>query len=88
MVLCGMSEYPCVHTILSCFSFLQRFTMNRYDEGTAFMPIVTHRNQLPLPVRDKYKFLAPDADVQDLPSDWCFSLVPSRRIHLTLLVGT
>ena len=44
--------------------------MDRYDEGTAFMPIVTHKNQLPLPVRDKYRFLAPDAETYDLPSDW------------------
>ena len=44
--------------------------MDRYDEGTAFMPIVTHKNQLPLPVRVKYRFLAPDAETHDLPSDW------------------
>ena len=42
----------------------------RYDEGTAFMPIVTHKNKLPLPVRERYRFLAPDADTQDLPPDW------------------
>jgi hypothetical protein len=50
--------------------------MNRYDEGTAFMPIVTKKNQLPLPVREKYRFLAPDADSYDLPSDWYFFLLP------------
>ena len=44
--------------------------MGRYDEGTAFMPIVTHKNKLPLPVRERYRFLAPDADTQDLPPDW------------------
>ena len=49
--------------------------MSRYDEGTAFMPIVTNKNQLPLPVRDKYRFLAPDADTQDLPSDWYLDFV-------------
>jgi len=37
------------------------------------MPIATHKNQLPLPVRDKYRFLAPDADTQDLPPDWYFN---------------
>ena len=81
MVLCGMSEYPSVRT-----TFL-RLTINRYDEGTAFMPIVTRKNQLPLPVRDKYRFLAPDADTYDLPSDWYFGFVTPRRAHLTLLVG-
>lgn len=40
------------------------------------MPVVTQKNRLPLPVRDRYRFLAPDADTCDLPSDWycdCFS---------------
>ena len=41
------------------------------------MPIVTHKNQLPLPVREKYRFLAPDADTQDLPPDWYFNLIIS-----------
>lgn len=70
MVPCGMSEFYRVHAI-----FFWRLTMNRYDEGTAFMPIVTNKNQLPLPVRDKYRFLAPDADTQDLPSDWYFDFM-------------
>ena len=62
--------------------------MNRYDEGTAFMPIVTNENQLPLPVRDRYRFLAPDADMPyDLPSDWYFYFATPRRAHLTFLVG-
>ncbi|KAF9654233.1 hypothetical protein BDM02DRAFT_3085568 [Thelephora ganbajun] len=43
---------------------------DEYDEGTALMPLVTNKNQLPLPVRDQYRFLAPDADTHDLPSDW------------------
>ena len=57
----------------------------RYDEGTAFMPIVTNKNQLPLTVRDKYRFLAPDADAYDLPSDWYSGLSFAWRIHPTNL---
>ena len=65
MAPCGMSE-------LSFCSrrFFFMLMSSRYDEGTALMPIVTHKNQLPQPVRDQYKFLAPDADKYDLPSDW------------------
>jgi len=58
--------------------------MNRYDEGTAFMPIVTRKNQLPLPVRERYRFLAPDADTYDLPSDWYFNSIILRHIYPTL----
>lgn len=83
MVPCGMSECPSLPTKL-CWGL----TVNRYDEGTALMPIVTHKNQLPLPIRDQYRFLAPDAGTYDLPSDWYFGFVISRNVHLTLLVGT
>ena len=68
MVQCGMSEL----FLLVCVFGTPKLTKNRYDEGTAFMPIVTKKNQLPLPVRDRYKFLAPDADNYDLPADWYF----------------
>ena len=40
----------------------------RYDEGTAFMPIVEHKRNLP--VSDKFRFMALDEDGYDLPSDW------------------
>ncbi|PFH48275.1 hypothetical protein AMATHDRAFT_65829 [Amanita thiersii Skay4041] len=41
---------------------------DEYDEGTAFMPAVTTKRQLP--VHEKFPFLALDADGYDLPSDW------------------
>ena len=81
MVLCGMSECPSVRPIF------WGLTMHRYDEGTAFMPVVTKKDQLPSPVRGRYRFLAPDADTYDLPSDWYFGFVAPRRAHLTFLVG-
>jgi len=59
--------------------------MGRYDEGTAFMPIVTHKNKLPLPVRERYRFLAPDADTQDLPPDWYYSFGVSTA-HISNLI--
>lgn len=45
----------------------------RYDEGTAFMPVVSYKRQLPQPGR----FLALDEDGYDLPSDW---YVPLSRL--------
>ena len=55
-----------------CSVFINSFhpppTLGRYDEGTAFMPIVEHTRNLP--VLDKHPFLALDADGYDLPSDW------------------
>ena len=38
----------------------------RYDEGTAYMPVVSSKQQLPQPGQ----FLSLDADGYDLPSDW------------------
>ncbi|KAF9786869.1 hypothetical protein BJ322DRAFT_680773 [Thelephora terrestris] len=62
---------------------------DEYDEGTAFMPVVTQKNRLPLPVRDRYRFLAPDADTCDLPSDWymriCGIVIEILRGERTLL---
>ena len=82
MVLCGTSE-------CSMRDFLRRLMIGRYDEGTAFMPIVTHKNKLPLPVRERYRFLAPDVDAQDLPPDWYILILAfPPRMDLTLLVGT
>ena len=57
--------------------------MNRYDEGTALMPIVTYRNQLPTPVREKYRFLAPDAGNIDLPPDWYSNDLDTSAAHIS-----
>ena len=41
---------------------------SRYDEGTAFMPVVSYASQLP--VHPSFRFVALDVDGHDLPSDW------------------
>lgn len=41
---------------------------DEYDEGTAFMPVVSSSKQLP--VHPQFNFLALDADGYSLPSDW------------------
>ncbi|KAH7908785.1 hypothetical protein BJ138DRAFT_1174013 [Hygrophoropsis aurantiaca] len=41
---------------------------DEYDEGTAYMPVVSKKSMLP--VHDKYQFMALDEDGYDLPSDW------------------
>ena len=43
---------------------------HRYDEGTAFLPVVEKSQNLPKAEDDKFQFLALDADGYDLPSDW------------------
>lgn len=45
---------------------------DEYDEGTAFLPVVQTKRQVPLPCGEggKYKFMALDEDGYDLPSDW------------------
>lgn len=45
---------------------------DEYDEGTAFMPVVQTKRQVPLPVGEggKYRFMALDEDGYDLPGDW------------------
>ena len=40
----------------------------RYDEGTVFIPVVTHKRLLP--VSDEFRFMALDEDGYDLPADW------------------
>lgn len=50
----------------------------RYDEGTAFMPVIEKKRQLPQ--SDKYPFMALDEDGFDLPSDW---LVPATFSDIT-----
>ncbi|EIW86172.1 hypothetical protein CONPUDRAFT_114293 [Coniophora puteana RWD-64-598 SS2] len=41
---------------------------DEYDEGTNFLPIVSHSSQLP--VHDEFPFAAGDADGETLPGDW------------------
>ncbi|OJA19220.1 hypothetical protein AZE42_10898 [Rhizopogon vesiculosus] len=41
---------------------------DEYDEGTAFMPVVSSSKELP--VHPQFDFLALDADGHSLPSDW------------------
>ncbi|KAF5339358.1 hypothetical protein D9611_009787 [Ephemerocybe angulata] len=41
---------------------------DEYDEGTAFMPAVANKRNLP--VSDKWRFLALDEGGHDVPSDW------------------
>lgn len=40
----------------------------RYDEGTVFIPVVTHKRLLS--VSDEFRFMALDEDGYDLPADW------------------
>ncbi|KAJ8488759.1 hypothetical protein ONZ51_g3342 [Trametes cubensis] len=63
---------------------------DEYDEGTAFMPVVSHKRQLP--VLEKHRFMALDEDGFDLPPDWYMricgfaaeGLRGERTIHETL----
>ncbi|KAG1830038.1 hypothetical protein EV424DRAFT_1584185 [Suillus variegatus] len=65
---------------------------DEYDEGTAFMPVVSSSKQLP--VHPQFNFLALDADGYSLPSDWYMritgfaaeSLRGDRMIHETFPV--
>ncbi|KAF9017173.1 hypothetical protein BDZ89DRAFT_1074986 [Hymenopellis radicata] len=41
---------------------------DEYDEGTAFMPVVSKKRNLPH--SDKWRFMALDEDGYDLPPDW------------------
>ncbi|EIM92038.1 uncharacterized protein STEHIDRAFT_136079 [Stereum hirsutum FP-91666 SS1] len=43
---------------------------DEYDEGTNFVPVVSHRNQLPHDEQRRFKLMALDEDGYDLPSDW------------------
>ena len=53
--------------ILLLFTFyVIKKNLSRYDEGTAFLPVVSKKRQLPGPG----DFLALDADGYDLPPDW------------------
>ncbi|CAL1696791.1 unnamed protein product [Somion occarium] len=51
---------------------------DEYDEGTAFMPVVSKKRELP--VHEKYNFMALDEDGFDLPPD---CLHGERLIHET-----
>ncbi|KAL0945616.1 hypothetical protein HGRIS_014771 [Hohenbuehelia grisea] len=62
---------------------------DEYDEGTAFMPVVEKKRQLPQSEGNKFPFLALDADGLDIPSDWYMRICgfaaegvrSERRIH-------
>jgi hypothetical protein len=41
---------------------------DRYDEGTAILPVVAHKRMLPK--TDKWPFLSLDEEGHDLPTDW------------------
>ena len=79
-LLLGSHYYP-DHSVpfLFCFFFGKKnsretrpffFTWSsfRYDEGTVFIPVVTHKRLLP--VSDEFRFMALDEDGYDLPADW------------------
>lgn len=57
-----------LHSVLHKGAHLSPVIDRRYDEGTAFLPVVSHKRNLP--VSDKWTFLALDAEGHDLPSDW------------------
>ena len=69
---CGTSELPIlnfdVYMFFIVINLIDDSSLDRYDEGTAFMPIVEHKRNLP--VSDKYQFLSLDEDGFDVPSDW------------------
>ncbi|THH17145.1 hypothetical protein EW146_g3615 [Bondarzewia mesenterica] len=43
---------------------------DEYDEGTNFIPVVSHKSQLPHDEQGKFPLMALDVDGYDLPSDW------------------
>ncbi|EIN13295.1 hypothetical protein PUNSTDRAFT_128983 [Punctularia strigosozonata HHB-11173 SS5] len=65
---------------------------DEYDEGTAFLPVVAHKRQLPQ--SDRWPFLALDAEGHDLPTDWYMRIAGlaaeglrgERQIHDTFPV--
>ncbi|KAF9482360.1 hypothetical protein BDN70DRAFT_435959 [Pholiota conissans] len=65
---------------------------DEYDEGTALMPVVELKRNLP--VSDKFRFMALDEDGYDCPADWFMricgfaaeGLRSERRIHETFPV--
>lgn len=63
MVRCGTSEW----FARSHAGFLTAYCY-RYDEGTAFLPVVSKKHQVP--VLETHKFMALDEDGYDLPPDW------------------
>ena len=70
---CAPSMAQC-GTSMSSDRYISRFVNAfRYDEGTAFMPIVPKASQLP--VNPDFTFLALDVDGYDLPSDWYMRIV-------------
>lgn len=43
---------------------------DEYDEGTNFIPVVSHKRQLPHDGEGRFRLMALDEDGYDLPSDW------------------
>ena len=43
---------------------------DEYDEGTNFIPVVSHKRQLPHDEEGRFRLMALDEDGYDLPSDW------------------
>ncbi|KAA1468338.1 hypothetical protein DENSPDRAFT_833594 [Dentipellis sp. KUC8613] len=43
---------------------------DEFDEGTNFLPVVPHKDQLPHDEQHKFKFMAYDVDGYDIPADW------------------
>lgn len=71
-----------ISTIFVIYGTL-KFPSYRYDEGTAFMPVVASKRELPK--SDKWQFLALDADGYDLPTDWYGHIFPEGPLQLTYL---
>ncbi|KAH9487307.1 hypothetical protein JR316_0001379 [Psilocybe cubensis] len=55
---------------------------DEYDEGTAFMPIVEHKRDLP--ESDNYRFMALDEDGYDVPSDWFVTTLCFTSPHILM----
>lgn len=53
----------------------------RYDEGTAFLPVV--QNKRLVPKHEKYNFMALDEDGFDLPPDWYATFSMSEVMKLS-----
>jgi len=85
---CGTSK--CFnYTFLISANHLCVFFLARYDEGTAFMPVVEHNRSLPESgdLNSKFRFMALDEDGYDCPSDWLVHrhFISRARMYLTLI---
>jgi hypothetical protein len=73
-VQCGMSEYWRMTLKVIGMTPL----LDRYDEGTALLPVVSHKRLLPK--SDNWPFLSLDEEGHDLPSDWFVPVSQNRRV--------